>query len=324
MTASYRSIDYSIRPAKFAERRMLAEAFRRLSKFATIESYQYVGFGSIWFSDFTHFHRALGIERMISIEREAAHSARFEFNKPFRGIEMRFGESAAELPKIDWSLRSIVWLDYDDPLNKSMLADLRTIALAATSGSVVTISVQAETPPLVSVDTSEGELRPSSGIDELKAAIGVARVPSDAVDSDMRGWKLARLLRQALLSEIEDCLSSRNSGRPQGQWIDFRQIGAWEYADGAKMTTISGVFVDRGQASIFASCAFEELSFYRPSLDAMRIEVPKLTPKEMRDIETRLPLVNGQDIDPGHAPLRDARQFATFYRYLPAFASFEP
>ena len=60
MTASYRLIDYSLRPAKFAERRMLSEMFSRLKVFGSLESYRYIGFGSIWFTDCVLFHRALG------------------------------------------------------------------------------------------------------------------------------------------------------------------------------------------------------------------------------------------------------------------------
>lgn len=63
------SVGYSLRPAKHVERRILCDAFRRRSKFASVESYQYVGFGSVWFSDFSLFHRQLGIGKMISIER---------------------------------------------------------------------------------------------------------------------------------------------------------------------------------------------------------------------------------------------------------------
>ena len=55
---SYRKIDYRVRPGKYAERLMMIESFRRL-RFATIESYQYVGLGSVYFSDFYLIHRAL-------------------------------------------------------------------------------------------------------------------------------------------------------------------------------------------------------------------------------------------------------------------------
>ena len=128
MTASYRIIDYSLRPAKFAERKMLSEIFSRLKVFASLESYRYIGFGSIWFSDCILFHKALGVEDVISIEKEQAHKARFEFNKPYKGIRLMMGSAADVLPGLDWAHRSIVWLDYDDPLNPGILDDVRTVA----------------------------------------------------------------------------------------------------------------------------------------------------------------------------------------------------
>ena len=52
MSRSFERIDYSLRPAKHAERRMLCDVFRRLKPFGPVEDYVYVGFGSVWFSDF--------------------------------------------------------------------------------------------------------------------------------------------------------------------------------------------------------------------------------------------------------------------------------
>lgn len=143
MKPSYRLIDYSLRPAKFAERRMLCEAFSRLRPFCPLERYLYVGLGSIWFADHTLFHRALGIEEMISIESEKSHGPRFEFNRPYANIDIRLGTVARHLPGLDWRRRMILWLDYDDPLSLSILDDVRTVARLATSGLMFAVSVQA-------------------------------------------------------------------------------------------------------------------------------------------------------------------------------------
>ena len=47
MKPSYRLVDYSLRPAKFAERKMLCELFSRLPPFSPMQQYRYVGLGSI-------------------------------------------------------------------------------------------------------------------------------------------------------------------------------------------------------------------------------------------------------------------------------------
>ena len=108
--SSFRRIDYSIRPAKHAERRMLCDIFRRLRPFGRIEDYIYIGFGSVWFSDFSLFHRALGVKKMLSIEHAADAQARIEENKPFN-IPVDYRSSADVLPDLDWSSRMFLWLD---------------------------------------------------------------------------------------------------------------------------------------------------------------------------------------------------------------------
>ena len=112
--------------------------------------------------------------------------------------------------------------------------------------------------------------------------------------------------------------------RTLGQRIEFRQIGAFEYADGAKMTTVGGVFIDEGQGAVFDGAGFGDLSFYRAGGDALRIEVPMLTPREMRHLDRSLPRREGDAIDFGEIPSRDANLYADLYRYLPNFAAFEP
>ncbi|MGO4480309.1 O-methyltransferase [Rhizobium sp. 2TAF27] len=321
MTASYRLIDYSIRPAKHAERKMLCEAFRRLSKFGAVEHYQYVGFGAIWFADFTLFHRALGINRMFCIEREVVHRPRFEFNRPFGGIELMFGHSAQELPKINWANRTICWLDYDDPMSLSILADVSTVAAKACSGSAFVVSVQAQNKPMY--EDAEGNQREVEGLEKFREVYGAARTPAEMTERTLTSWRTSKLYRDMIIAEIDEALKVRNLGLPAGNRIRFRQVVSMEYADGAKMATIGGIFVEEGQEATFRFCDFEGLPFYRGNNDALRIEIPKLTPKEMREIEKLLPTPDVETLICDPSPPSDAKAFARLYRYLPSFASFD-
>ena len=118
MPGSYESINYSLRPAKNIERRMLCEAFRKLSEFERLDRYRYIGFGSTFFSDFSLFHKSLRITDSISIEKDVQNHERFEFNRPYRCIRIEFGESNEVLPKLAWDVKTIVWLDYDYTLEQ--------------------------------------------------------------------------------------------------------------------------------------------------------------------------------------------------------------
>src|SRR5437879_5407175 len=108
MPPSYEKINYGLRPAKSVERKMLRDAFKKLSEFGTLESYRYVGFGSTYFSDFFLFHKSLGITNMTSIEKDVANRDRFLFNIPYNCIGIEFGESGNVLPSLPWNTRTIL------------------------------------------------------------------------------------------------------------------------------------------------------------------------------------------------------------------------
>ena len=85
-------MNYLFRPAKNIERKMLCEALSRLSFILDLKHYQYVGFGSVYFADFTLFHKQLGIQKLISIEGEEEMEERVRFNKPYSCIEIIINE----------------------------------------------------------------------------------------------------------------------------------------------------------------------------------------------------------------------------------------
>ena len=58
---------------------MLCEALQRLSVYQPVNSYQYIGFGSVYFGDFCLFRKQLGIETMTTIEANEPDEARVRF-----------------------------------------------------------------------------------------------------------------------------------------------------------------------------------------------------------------------------------------------------
>lgn len=322
MTASFERIDYSLRPAKHAERRMLCDIFRRLRPFGRIEEYVYVGFGSVWFADFALFHRALGIKKMISIEAVEDAQQRIEDNRPFR-IPVDFRHSRDALPDLDWARKQFLWLDYDDPLSLDMLLDMRTVARRATSGTLLAITVQcSKAPQLAQADQDPAPGAPTA-LQRFLGAFGRNRVPHDAGEDDFRGWPFGLLSRKMLSQEIMGELASRNSGAAQAKMV-FQPICEFEYEDGAKMTTLVGIFHLEEDLQKFEQCNFNSLDFLPEPKKKVRIAIPKITAREFKKLESQLPLTpdNGE-LELGSIPATEARHFATMYRYLPNFAVVE-
>jgi putative O-methyltransferase len=316
--ASYERIHYGLRPAKNVQRKMLVETFRRLSEFGTVSSYRYVGFGSTYFSDFSLFHKTLGIQNMVSIEKDVSNRKRFEFNRPFNCIKMMFGDSSEILPSLNWNAKTILWLDYDGPLAPSMLADVRFFCGSAQAGSFIVVTVNAEPYEL-----GQDNLR----MEELLRVFGRERIPPDFKEQELSGWGTSRVFRRILTAEILATLSERNGGLAKDNKMQYGQLFDFCYKDGDRMLTIGGLIFDQSQKTIYAKCGFEQLEFLRSSLKSdskpRLIEVPKLTYREIRHLDRQLPRPKSKRLTSPNVPLNDIKQYETNYRYFPTFAETE-
>ncbi|MCY3886071.1 MAG: hypothetical protein OXG24_14290 [Gammaproteobacteria bacterium] len=309
--ASFEKVNYTLRPAKSIERKMLCECFRRLTPFSEIESYRYVGFGSTYFSDFSLIHRSLGISNLISIEREEESSERFEFNLPFRSIDLQMGQSTDLLPELDWSPRTILWLDYDCKINADVLADVATFCRSCTSGSVLVVTVNSQP------DSESDQCRLKS----LTRRVGESKIPTDIDPSRLGGWGTAECSYRIIGAEIESTISHRNGVLPKDNKLDYRQLFNFHYRDSARMLTTGGVVYKQCELSETNACRFEQLDFVRNAGDAYEILVPNLTFKEMRHIEAQLPRGEGGI----EIPLdeQDIVAYERVYRYFPIFVEAE-
>lgn len=313
--SSYTKINYRLRPAKCIERKMMVEVFRHLAPFGQLTSYKYIGFGSTYFSDFTLLHRALGITQMISIEHDVDNADRFNFNRPFRCIEMKFGSSSTVLPQLDWTSKAIVWLDYDGALTQLVLDDIRTVIGAALSGTVLIISVNAHPPNRP--DSVSPDKLDEWRLEDLTVKVGESNIPQGLTGKDLRQWGTAVVSRRIIHTCIKTTLHERNGGQPPNDKFDFCPVINFHYADGAKMMTFGGILYETGQRETLDACRFHDLKFACRD-EACLISVPNLTLREIRHLDSLLPkgdesvLLNG-------VPQKDIDAYSEFYRFFPNF-----
>lgn len=318
MASSFRLVNYSLRPAKAVERRMLCDLFRRLEPLGRVESYQYVGFGSIYFSDFLLFHQLLGISQMVSVEKEETNWPRFDFNKPFRCVDLKLGHSNVVLPTLDWSKRSIVWLDYDGKLDKEVLADIATFCSKATSGSMllITVNVEPERGPLGASPTEQIQLRLKTFAD----SIGEDKVPVDVTGADLRAGGFAAVCRRVIDNEMRAILNARNGPLAHDKKVSYRQLVHLTYADDAQMMTVGGLVYENHEQPLVDKCAFDDLVFVRTETEAVNVRAPKFTQKEIRTLNAKLPELLADEATLPGVPQTDVSEYAKIYRYYPSFS----
>lgn len=315
--SSYEKINYAVRPAKNIERKMFCEGLLRLRAFASIDSYLYVGFGSVWFSDFIAFHKSLGISNMVSIESDDHNQKRFEFNRPYGFIKMRFGLSHDVLPELQWDTNpAVLWLDYDSRLNASMLADIYTFCGSCLPGSILIVTV--ETKPY-DLDADN----PQVDVEMLTKDIGRDNVPVGVSAPDLRPVSgLARVCRDVINTKITDTLSARNGGLGPDETLEYTQVFHFLYNDGTPMLTVGGVVCNPTQAETMRQGLFDGLDFVRSGEDPYLIDVPKLTFREVRQLDALL----GEDaLATTEIGLNDEviRKYHLLHRYFPTFTEVE-
>ncbi len=314
VTGSYRErINYIIRPAKNIERKMMSEALRKLSHFDPIENYRYIGFGALYFSDFRLFHRDLGIKRMISIERNASDSDRYEFNRPFGCIEIMFEKSGDALQKVPWNMKTILWLDYQCSLNASVLDDIAVFCTSAQPGSVLMVTVNAE---------PKGN-DPKKRYEHLRDCVGETKMPPGYTYKDMVKWKVAEVYREIITNHIHDIRIQRNGDLEIRGKIGYKQLFNFHYRDGTRMLTVGGLIHSEDQVGIVEKCAFDRLPFVTPNKTPYRIDVPNLTYREVRSLDRCLPVSHAKDSKIPNIPQEIRDQYAKVYRYFPRFVEAE-
>ena len=282
MSGSFTRVNYLLRPAKGVERRMMADAFLRLRPFGSIETYRYVGMGSVYFADFTLFHTVCGLTSLISIEdaQDELTQNRFKINVPLGSIELKFGHSNVELPKLNWDgIRTICWLDYDGSLTSAVLTDIKFLATSMARGSLLVVTVDARL-------NDECSSECNTQIDKLIAQIGTeGKVPTFITAArKLKKSQLKTVFSSIMTQELRDGINERNAGAPAEQRIVFEQIFNFEYGDNAPMLTLGWIIFDEGQRSLFDQCAFGSLKFVRSGDEPFVIAPPFLTPHEMREL----------------------------------------
>ena len=322
--SSYEKINYLLRPNKSVERKMVCEMLSSISTVKDLTSYQYIGFGSTYFADFSLFHRNLGISQMISIEGEERAQDRCEFNKPFSCIELKIGKSSNVLPNLNInSKNSIVWLDYDGIISEAVFSDINTVVGMMKPDSFFVLSINAELK-ILHMDSEEDDE------DDLKqiliSKIGEQRFPNQYLEKELTNQLYLKILYQCIMQEIHTVIQKRNG--MEEKKVRFHQSIHFVYRDGARMLTVGGfLFQEDQEESHLNKMGIRHLSFYRNSSNAYSIKCPILSFREIQALNSHLPCKamdkKGmfEDNELNNFPIdnREINQYALLYRYFPSF-----
>lgn len=310
--------NYALRPAKNMERKMFCEALARLSRIAGLATYRYIGFGALGFHDFCLIHQRLGIKDMTSIEGYLDAQDRITMNKPYSCIKMKWGMSHEVLSTFKWNKRTILWLDYEWPINAKVLADISLAASSLRSGSAIIITLPADPGP-IEANTDMKEKR----LVDLRSQVGKDNIPVDVTGDQLTKWGLATVLRRIVFNKIEKTLSDRSAVLESPEKLVFDQLFHFHYADGTKMVSVGGLIVDAKDREKLGPKHFKDLSFYKPAAEPYLIETPILTWREIKLLDGKLPSTAPNVAKPTWIPEDERKKYGKVYRYFPSFSEVE-
>lgn len=357
---SFDSVNYSIRPRKNIERKLIAELLLSMEQEFNISTYQYIGMGSLWFSDFIAMHKTLGIRAMSSIEKYSP--LRAKFNSPFGFINVIEGTAKDEVPRLlKEDLSSIVWLDYDHDLSSGIIDDLLTIGRASSSGDFFIVTANAhhnqiKPPRFGDIGLLTKIIDGYIGSEPPLGEIGM-KIPKDTLGpllkeslNAIHSYHLQQTVdeKNRIFSELTcgiipgtfsntqfseknfpelvsmALITALDAGcRESGKDITFETIFNFFYKDGAPMVTIGGIAINKDQKAAIKKLSLADKFFFAAGKQQVSIDVPNLTPQEKIKLDSLLTR-NGANPTARQMGLEISEEaisdYCRFYKQYPLFS----
>ena len=309
--ASFNVVNYSLRPSKSIQRSLVFDGVRQVQGRLGLHNILYVGFGSVWFTDFHLAHRVLHVPEMISIEADDVGFQRANFNKPFKTVTVKKGYSFDVLPDLhrdaELSQRPwMLWLDYDYELSETGVQDIRLAIEQLPKNSILLATFNC-------LPHKYG--KPRDRHERIRALLGSV-VPDDRDVVDYDETRLSGVLSDYLLDFMKATAAA--SARRGGFSSAFRMA----YRDGAPMVTVGGFLPGEEEVGVVQEIVSSPTWL---GLIGDAIEAPHLTMKEVTALQSELPTSEtfdrelirrlGFDLEPDQI-----EAFRRYYRFYPSFS----
>ena len=232
-----------------------------------ISNYKYLGFGGYKFYDFEMLFRHLGIQDMVSIERDADLFGRCVFNKPFEFIEFVEGDLQDFLTASTFSKPLVAWLDFDSPVSKETVGAILAVGAKLPADSFVFATLDARMPESYrdyNVNERRAELQ-----NELEGYALIQR------DEDLEIDNFPILAERIAWAALTGSLSRRVG-------LSYLPLVRVFYKDSAPMLTVGAALCSADRLQKLRSKIAPTLSFLAPDNSAPPYTIPpfNLTQRE--------------------------------------------
>lgn len=324
---SKKHIDYSSRMKKNIERKMICDLLERIGKVYSLKEYNYIGMGSYYFSDFILFYKQFGFTQMTSIEHDKQNMSRYEFNRPFKNIDIQFMTTSKYFEKYNpQSTKHFIWLDYTDGIESYMLNDIDRIFRKENVGSFVAVSLKCEFEDIYQIAYDDLLRDGKISADNVDNFINVIEYIRQSKTNNLLptgynqtnfGANYLKILNEVFNAMIIESCNARNK---RGKLIKIKpkQLLNIDYNDGTHMLTM-GWYIDDFDNSTLSSIDLSDLGFIYDGIKTTTIKCPILTEKEINHLNALFPLDSAvTECVMGISP-KTINDYHELFRYYPIY-----
>jgi hypothetical protein len=333
---------YHLRPNKAVDRLLMLEILRVLRFDGGELPHTYIGLGGPYVEDFRLLSAEFPQMELVCVERDLETHKRQEFHlcsSRMTCLHRTLGDYIATSLPSDRPIA--VWADYSD-MTRECLAELADMVRKAVPGSLLRVTVRAETPVFstLRIDrrkypaavppgkrTSFWELQHSHRAD--MAVDGIV-----FPEAWFRWENFSPEAYPGLLARMIGAVAEGSCTHPKA----FLPLHAVKYSDGTVMLSKTGLLCRQAELARMKALFARHCSYYQTDAEGVdEIDVPALTTKERLYLERVLPSVRGdgtacsQRLDyliegdgSELASRRKMQQYEKYYKLYPHFGKIMP
>jgi len=297
-------VNYSIRPAKQVERRLIINSYNQLREcWYKISNYQYIWFGSVFYVDFILFHKFLWISNMTCFEQMKIPN-RMEFNKPYDFINVINWSFTDNYNSLDFTKESLIWLDYENGLTEEIVSDFEDIiSNNIVNWSIITLTLHCFLP-----------WWKEARQDYLGKFESLIKIYSEKEIKDITKKNLSKVYSEILIWKLNDIFLNKDDN------LWFKTLYNFIYKDWATMMTIWFIFDEKPKLKTLSSNNVV-LSSDQQCI-SKNIEVPIITNREKNYIDWNLKEIKDDYnflISKIEIKEKDLKNYIEFYKEYPSF-----
>lgn len=316
------TINYSLRLNKAVDRELFLSALTSLSSLFDFKKFRYVGMGGPFMEEYRLLHNRLGIQDLISCEKDPDTHLRQKFNSPFNSIGCV--HSAIEEYYANESIEGnfIIWLDYTEPSNlRENILFFCSVVCSVKTEAFVRITLNASPTSLGDPKINKDEENKQTFIQAYRLESFKSRMhdlsPADLSEADLVTSKYGALVLKCLLLKAEKEIST--IGEMRIAWI----LSTF-YADGQPMVTALAYVYNLDSPTNFelALNTIKNWEFRSDPFHPIRFDLPSLSTRERLFLEKHLDGSASLDYNFEKSSIGQdiIISFRNFHKFIPHFS----